>query len=400
MGELGKALASVGAAAKAAQTSALGAVGYPTELLATGKGGGSPTSTMPTLAPAGSLLAPTPEMATAQGVDQSQPGQYALGQNLQNGPLAPLPEAPSAEEDREPFDNPYTPTDDQDIVVEGDSWKPKGPGILGDIMDTLLMLKGRPPVFRIKKNMPEILQGFAAGGEARNEAISRMRQVHGQTAWEMAKDDAQMDAADALAQQRQLEIKLKAAEYTGSIIHAFADNPEGYERVLPTARGLVERLGGDPELLPEKYDKDRIELAIGSALKPYPRERLEDFDIKEQRQAEHQRAQRESLEAHYSATREEKRRANQADEALAREKFILQEKRGDKGSKTIFSLDRRDDKGRPMPAGSLSSDGRKLMLRGEDGQLYVYKLRKVGDITSRVVDHAATEELRKKMEEE
>lgn len=393
MGELGKALASVKAAKDQLVGDAAKATGIPL-----GGSSTNPSSTMPGLAPAGSLLAPTPEMATAQGVDRSQPGQYSLGQNLQNDPLAPLPEAPSASEDKEPFDNPYTPTDDQDIVVEGDPWKPKGPGVLGDIMDTLLMLKGKPPVFRIKKNMPEILQGFAAGGEARNEAISRMRQVHGQTAWEMARQDAQMDAADALAAERQQAMKIEAAKYTGSIIHAFADNPEGYERVLPTARGLVERIGGDPELLPDTYDKDRIELAIGSALTPYNRERLEDFDKAERRQAGHQAAQRQSLDQHREATREETQRANQADEALAREKFVLQQQKSDKGQKTIFSLDRRDDQGRPLPAGSLSSDGRKLMLRGEDGKLYVYKLRQIGDITSRVIDHAATEELRKKME--
>lgn len=374
MGELGKALASVAAAKDQFVSDLAKSTGIPF-----GGANSNPASQMPALAPAGSLLAPTPEMQAAASV-AATPSANPYD-NIMNSPaLAPAqPETPETSEESQPYNNPYTPADDNPIEVVGDPWQPKGPGWLGDIMDTLLMLKGKPPVFRLRKNYPEILKGFTQGGEKRDQAIRRMQQVYGPAAWDMAREDAQMDAADALAMQRRNENFIKAGEVAGSMLEASKGDPEAYAKALPLAQGIISRIAGPDGsdlLLPREYDKEKINAVIGMALSPYQARTLDQNERQIKQLGEHRALTREETTRHNQATEGETRRNNDVDNALGEKKFIVSQ-RDNKGIQTILGPDRK-------PRGSISPDGTKAKIQAPDGRVFRFQLLRPWDLSSRV----------------
>ena len=356
-----------------------------------GGGGGGMDYTMAGmegLQPADTLLAPPqtapPEMAQPMTQPMGDTGQSymsaLIGDPMASGLTNDQPAPPP-----EPFDNPYTKTDqpiEEDIVVEGDDWKPKKLDFLGQLGDALLMARGRRPIFseRLRdRNMKDALQGAQKDPE---RAIARVRQVDPDTAWEMQEDLSRMKANEELAAGRALERKLKGGEMMGSMIASLPDDDAQaeaiYSKTYPTLQRMAEYFGYDKDLLPSKFDRGTIEAIKSQGMSAYEQARLRQFATTETREAAHQRRSLEALIQHREATRAEIARHNEATEAL--------------GEKTYSRIERNEAMKRAEEEGVMlgsqfkqyqglqpgqyvfSPDKKNVIMKRDDGYIYGYRV--------------------------
>lgn len=191
MGEVLSALKAV-KAAKAATVGSNGAdTSDPGAQLMSDPLGGAPAVQPSPL----STLYPNMPDFSGQGNQQAQGGQPAMDAPQISNQSAPQVQAPQA-----PADNPYdgnnysTPqeigasigrgSDDDNVTVTGDAWKPKKESGLGRIMDTLLELRGRKPVFKDRtddanlQSASENAQGDEKPGFDQQKLISRVRKFN------------------------------------------------------------------------------------------------------------------------------------------------------------------------------------------------------------------------------
>lgn len=286
MGELLSALQSAGAEVNKAGNSLLGP-----------SGGGTPSPNYDpgvSLTPAGQMLPSVPgQMATDMG---PQAAETSGGNYVQAAPVnmaaagAPPPVAPEAEE--EPFDNKYTPFDDEQkpVVVTGDDWKPKSPGWLGEILDVFALMRGDAPAFKIRRNMPEVLESLKQDPD---QAIRRMQQVHGPTAWKMYEDLSQIKEAQAraeLARERERELGFNRLSALLGPVKNMEDPEQAkalYTKGLPLYRRYAESKGWSfdeaQEMFPDEYDPDRVDMIYQGGMSVYQKEQNR---ISEQRLAE------------------------------------------------------------------------------------------------------------------
>lgn len=405
MGEAAMALANGVAAIKNARKSVLKDTGITDLRNTAGNPSGNSGDPGVNLAPMSSAQAPNVSGATAPGVDPLAPLPDASPEQGQAmGPMASsllgqsqAPPAPAPQ-----VDNPYAPDTPkeltgQPIEVVGDDWKPKKEDLLGKIADTILLLRGRRPVFRDKvdsHNMESALQGFQKDPET---AIARVRQVDPEKAWQMNEDLSRVKANQALETQRMIDTRNKAGDIMGSMVNAITDskNPEEiYAQKLPTIRKFAEYYGYDPSLLPDTYDKDTMNFIRQKGFSAYEQERLKDFDQTEARQADYQDRSLQALTQDRQARLEEEKRNHDIDNALAREKFDFDKTKtenGKPGPKNIFNKDTGEYRG------LMSPDGQQAAVLGPDGKWKAYRLQRRGDLSSRVRAPAEDEIVNKKM---
>lgn len=284
MGELLSALQSAGAELNKAGNSAMGT-----------SGGVALPNEDPgvSLTPAGAGLPPVPGQMSGGMVPQvaeTSGGFTAAAPVNMAAAGAPPPVAPEAEE--EPFDNKYTPFDDEQkpVVVTGDDWKPKSPGWLGEILDVFALMRGDAPAFKIRRNMPEVLESLKQDPD---QAIRRMQQVHGPTAWKMYEDLAQVKAAQALASKRQQEERELGFNRLGAMLNPIRSiqDPEQqkklYREALPLYRKYAEQYRFSPDeaadMFPDEYDPQRIDMVREGGMSVYQQEQRR---ISEQKLAE------------------------------------------------------------------------------------------------------------------
>lgn len=144
--------------------------------------------------PLGSIYPQMPDFS-GQGMNQAQGGmpQTTAPQMSQEAPQIAPPQAA-------PIDNPYDGqnysnpreiagsigqgSNDENITVTGDAWKPKKESGVGRLMDTLLELRGRRPVFKDRTDDANLqsamdgAQGDSKPGFDQEKLISRVRKFN------------------------------------------------------------------------------------------------------------------------------------------------------------------------------------------------------------------------------
>lgn len=342
------------------------------------------------------------------GQSQSQPSMLQSLLAPQQGPAAdlyapevsqPAPAAPQA-----PADNPYTPYDnaqspaanigseDDTITVTGDGWKPPAKeGWLGKTMDVLEMLRGRGTPFKDRvdnKNISSAMQGFQSHPE---EAIARIARISPAAAERLTQTMSAVAANKALEAQRQDELKQGQVTQIQNQISAVlgAKKPqEVYTKVLPVLNQQAEN-AGLPAFDP-KFDEDTLGVFAKSGMTPYQQGAL----------------------AHDEKSTNATIANQQVEQQLSRERLGVSQyeaKTGRMNAETerANSLKKPDKSDKPVTmnvfhsdgsvAGTMSPDGMTAALIGPDGQAYAFRLRKKGDINSRVRSAADDAALRAAM---
>jgi hypothetical protein len=346
-----------------------------------------------------SYMIPLPDAAAAlpampgpQGTapDVSQPSFADMAPMLTA--LADQP-VPAATEDPEPSNNPYTPFDpkepsdepkepsDEDIEVVGDSWQPKKLSPLEEVAN--LFLGGYLGIKNKQKNMRSAMEGFQRDPD---QAARRMRQVDPKEAWKMYEDTSRIKYNQSLTKSTEQKYQITADKAISGALVSMSKDPEAakyYDKVRPILQETWDRVGGKTQL-PEVYDADTLGTIGNLGMSAYQAQRLDQQERGLQSLVGQREATVAETQRHNQTTEAETRRSNEVDEALAGEKFTFSQKKSDKGMKSLFSLDRRDESGNPMPVGTMSADGRIAGIYGSDGKVKAFRLRVPGDLSSRV----------------
>ena len=290
MGEIGQALKAVGQLRAARDA-------------ATGGGGGGGSGLLPTDP---NVAAPLPPLQltdmSSQGQSQAMASQsMAPGISLadlyapeiaQPQEQAPPPQAPAA-----PLDNPYTPYDnnvqqdvaenvgtpEEDITVTGDSYQPKHKeGWLGKTLDVLLMLRGRHPAFKERKDLENFQDIMGSYLDNPERAIRRVgKYVDPETAIRMQQNLSTVRANEELASGRLQDRRDKGLDRMANMTGILAGNKnaeEIYKQKLPMFRQYMSNYGYTAEeakkLLPDKYDPDQLAALRSSGISVYDQGRL------------------------------------------------------------------------------------------------------------------------------
>lgn len=281
---MGEALALIGKAreAKAALQTKIG-TGSGVDTSDPGINLGDPTAGLQ--APGPAAAAPT----EGQGFSVAMPGGSAPVD-----PLAPLPNATTSSA-QQPVDNPYVPdtpkelSQGDDITVTGDSWRPHKESTLGKIADTLLLLRGRAPVFRQRTddaNIRDAMKGYDRDPAA---AIHRVGMVDTDAALKLRDYMEKMDANKLLQEERIQSMREKGYDRLAAVAGAITDpkvkdKETAYGQLLPTLRGLADQYHLDGEnMFPDKYDPDKIGSIRAGGFTAYQQEALANQDQTNQR---------------------------------------------------------------------------------------------------------------------
>jgi hypothetical protein len=175
----------------------------------------------------------------------------------------------------------------QEIVVQGDPFKPKKRSIWGVLGDAILLHSGhKGPFFADRKreqNLRRAMEGFAQGPVA---AIQRVSRIPGMAdeAWKMYGQHRDDERGD-MAQQRllgkdQFSIQQKAAGILGQV----KEDGSNYGPVRALYNGIMRRNKIDFEL-PEEFDPELLGGLFSGAISPdkqqlndYRQSRLEQMD--------------------------------------------------------------------------------------------------------------------------
>lgn len=326
-------------------------------------------------------LPPPPNLSIAASaqdpgqISQPQPQGMAIAmpdmsQDTSSGMSMTTPTPQSA-----PVDNPYVPDtpkelaggdENPDITVTGDRFQPKGESVLGKIADTLLLLRGRQPVFRQRTdaaNLREAMKGYDRDPDA---AIRRVNLVDADAAQKLRESRERMEANRQLAQERRLAIQEKGfdrlSSMTGAISNA-KDPAKAYTQLLPTLRKYATQYSLDGNsMFPDTYDPQAVGAIRQGGLSAYQQEALSNQDN----------------------NAAETKRYHDAQIELAKGRLSLSEQRAEQSGQKTGGIKRVLNPRTGQAVGTLSSDGRFAALQAEDGQWYAFRLTTPGDISTRV----------------
>lgn len=267
---------------------ALALVGKAREAKATLRGITGTGNNVDTSDPGVQLPAP-PSMGMAASASGASPVAAPQGMAI----ALPSDTQASATAPTAPVDNPYVPdtpkdlNQGEDVTVTGDTFRPKHESTLGKIADTLLLLRGRAPVFRQRTdaaNMSEAMKGYDSDPDA---AIRRVNLVDPDAALKLRQAKQVMDANKTLEDERVQAMREKGFDRLGAMAGAITSsrNPEkAYGDMLPTLRNYagMYHLDGD-SMFPDKYDPDTIGRIRQGGLTTYQQEALANQDNTNQR---------------------------------------------------------------------------------------------------------------------
>jgi hypothetical protein len=227
------------------------------------------------------------DMSQASGVpDFGMSGQSQVGGQQQGDSYVEAPQA-SAVDNSIPSGNPLDPSmaqpsaygynpydtapelqeriadddelDDEEVTIKGDDWKPPHKeNILGKVMDTLLMLRGRQPVFRPKVDAANMRDAFASHGskDPPEMLFNRIEKINAPVAEEMRRKYHQVHNRDELIKLQEESVLAQAEERKQKARNALAptlkaiqksNDPEGMAaRILPEINKRAARMGLEP----------------------------------------------------------------------------------------------------------------------------------------------------------
>lgn len=277
----------------------------------------------------------TPSEAIPQGGNMSMP----LDQAMDAGAVGPSEAQPPQMTTAEPFDNNHTTYDDAE-EIQGDTWKPKKATPLGQIADTLLMLRGRAPAFQNQKNKESLVEALQGWQKDPDQALGRLRKVAPEQVGAYANSFADYKTEIA----RQKGVAAQTLERGGRILGGMfgailktEDDDEAakiYGDNLATLRRYGEAYGYTPDMIPEKFDRKAIETVRGAGISVFQQERLGQYDQQIenkrnevrtrlgqfQQRLEQQGANTQSMIEHRTESRGETNRHNLESEGIAQQK--------------------------------------------------------------------------------
>lgn len=214
------------------------------------------------LQPAASLLPPLPGIeGPAVGMSEAMPQDLMVDTSMMEptgAPMSPWMEPP-VEEEPEPYTNPYAGGLDkqpEEVLVQGDSWRPKKQdflSLLGDI------LYGRG-VFRQRiqrENERQAMENFQTEPA---QAINRMGLVNADKAWQMKQQLASRQATEEQAENARLDRQSRGSEIVSGMLGTLPEGNEevAYTKMLPFMRQVLENYDVDPSILDDNYDKEKV----------------------------------------------------------------------------------------------------------------------------------------------
>lgn len=258
---------------------------------------------------------PEPTQASPQFADMSQFGQSQAmpdmssiygtpsgsGLNVMDLLAPSQAQQPTAQQ---PVDNPYTPydnnqnpaanigsQDDAPITVTADDYKPSHhEGWLGKTLDVLLMLRGRQPVFKQRKDEENIQDAMKTYWSHPEEAIKHVAMTDPNVAVQLDQHHQQTEQLKAaaaanqqLAQSRLVDLQNDGrsllANSTGFLLQSKNPGP-AYQKLLPTLRAAAIDHGFTEDqvkdMLPDQFDPDKIGLLRSQGMNVYQQEALKE----------------------------------------------------------------------------------------------------------------------------
>lgn len=171
-----------------------------------------------------------------------------------------------------PIPESVAPHSSDDIVVKGDSWKPKKNTVLGAIADAISYYSDGTTPFkdeRDKANMESASKGLMNHPE---EAIGRLAQINPEFAWKQrgqVTDDKRMQGGldrqnQLLEFQKQKHVYSQLANMMGVAVKR--KNPANWTQMRQQALNYANQYGIDASgIIPENYDEDAIDtITLGS----------------------------------------------------------------------------------------------------------------------------------------
>ncbi len=336
----------------------------------------------------GVSLAPPPDFSSiaqdpiAASIGAPQPQGFSLlsqampTQQADTAQAAPAPDA-------KPVDNPYvddTPkelADDEPITVTGDRFQPKHESLLGKIADTLLILRGRQPVFRQRTdaaNMREAMKNYSADPEA---AARRVNLIDADAAQKLRESTQRMQNNELIQASNLGTLQDKGFDRLASLsgaIQSSKDPAANYQRMLPTLRAVAGQYKLDDTVqFPDQYDANTLGNIKKGGLTVYQQEALQNQDETNKRITDNADRNYKETVRYHNIQRE-----------LATGRLAVSQQNADRprgkaanAPKNLFWEDGRT-------AGTLSADGRRAALVGPDGKWYAFRLRVPGDVSTRV----------------
>lgn len=154
------------------------------------------------------------------------------------------------------------------VVIQGDNWHPSSPGWLGKALDTLLMMKGRQPVFQQRKAMHDLNSVMPDFNSDPEQTIKRVAQIPG-----MADDAFRMRQQYENDQEKNESRNLRDAQKMDIVwnrIGAMAGSAteKNYDFTKKLMRDYITRwrLNPDDFDIPETYDRDKLDALSDGAI--------------------------------------------------------------------------------------------------------------------------------------
>lgn len=328
---------------------------------------------------ASSLLPNAPQAPVDQGGVPQQMAQGALPPAMATILGQPTMEQP--DEQPEPVDNRYTsiddpealegpPVDGEDIEVVGDTWQPKKLSPVAKFLD--FFLKGNLSHNNRKRNERSAMEGFQRDPD---RAISRMRRVDPDKAWDMYDDQSRIRANKALEMTRARADIERGGNNLGNMlgaIQASSTPAKVYGERLPHLRRYAKHMGYPEDMLPDTYDETGVEMLRSASIPTFQQERLKQFDTALEAQNTRHTQSIEAANQRHTQTVEgtNQRHANAITES--RRRFEIQQG-GKAGKPQSYAGKLVLDKATNKPVGQVSKSGMYATVTGESGEVMIFE---------------------------
>lgn len=340
-----------------------------------------PQSYVVPLQDAASLLPGMPQGV----VDQGGGGPQQMAQTSMPPAMAAVLGQPMMEEPDEvpePVDNRYTSMDDpealegpppprgEDIEVMGDTWQPKKLSPIEKVLD--LFIAGYLSYNNKKKNERSAMEGFQRDPDT---AISRMRRVDSDKAWDMYDDQSRIRANKALEMTRARADIERGGNNLGNMlgaIQASSTPAKVYGERLPHLRRYAKHMGYPEDMLPDTYDETGVEMLRSASIPTFQQERLKQFDTALEAQNTRHTQSIEAANQRHTQTVEgtNQRHANAITES--RRRFEIQQG-GKAGKPQSYAGKLVLDKATNKPVGQVSKSGMYATVTGESGEVMIFE---------------------------
>lgn len=337
------------------------------------------------------ILQPTNVDMSGQGQSQAAPqptdplAMLGGSTSMLGVPNVTPPDQPAQAPTQVPIDNPYTPYDNNptqdlsqnvgtndsgvapdsnsDVTVTG--FKKTHEGFLPRLVDTLLELRGRQPVFQNRIDAADTeraMQGFTHDPMGTIQKIATINPDAAYRMWgEYTLNQARQAQADKSDAASNVLIDRALLPQVGGLAMKVANeqDPTKREALWEKARPLILSLGQRykrdySSMFPEKYDPDAISLAIGQAINPTQQTKLGQTDTRLAQQGE-----RVEQEGQDTASRIQARsdRTRQGDEKIG----MAQDKVASTTPRVI-----------PTPHGNMVVKGNQGVITTPDGMAHLF----------------------------